>query len=74
MKLQRLAPLARFWPELSSKCPQCLAPIRNTPSNERHEVLTEINRTDSEIDNRVYDLDGLTEDERSIVGEGNSLE
>ncbi len=48
--------------------------MRNTPCNERDEVLTEINRTDSEIDNRVYDLYGLTEDERRIVGEGNSLE
>lgn len=51
-----------------------LAPIRNTPCNKRDELLREINRTDSEIDNLVYDLYGLTEDERRIVGEGNRLE
>jgi type I restriction-modification system DNA methylase subunit len=46
-----------------------LAPIRNTPCNERDELLREINRTDSEIDNLVYDLYGLTEGERRIVEE-----
>jgi len=44
-----------------------LAPIRNTPCNERDELLREINRTDKEIDNLVYDLYGLTEDERKII-------
>ncbi len=44
-----------------------LAPICNTPCNERDELLREINRTDSEIDNLVYDLYGLTEEERKIV-------
>jgi len=44
-----------------------LFPIRNTPCNERDELLREIKRTDSEIDNLVYDLYGLTEDERRIV-------
>jgi type I restriction-modification system DNA methylase subunit len=46
-----------------------LAPIRNTPCSERDELLREINRTDSEIDNLVYDLYGLTEEERRIVKE-----
>jgi hypothetical protein len=44
-----------------------LTPIRNTPCNERDELLREINRTDSEIDNLVYGLYGLTEEERRIV-------
>ena len=44
-----------------------LAPIRNTYSNERDELLREIERTDKEIDNLVYDLYGLTEEERKIV-------
>jgi len=44
-----------------------LAPIRNTPCNERDELLREINHTDSEIDNLVYDLYGLTKEERKIV-------
>jgi len=44
-----------------------LAPIRNTPCNERDELLREINRTDSEIDNLVYDLYGLIEEERKII-------
>lgn len=37
-----------------------LAPIRNTPCNERDELLREINRTDKEIDNLVYDLYALS--------------
>ncbi len=44
-----------------------LAPIRNTPCNERDELLRETERTDKEIDNLVYDLYGLTEEERKIV-------
>ncbi len=47
-----------------------LAPIRKTPCNERDELLREIERTDKEIDNLVYDLYGLTEAERKLV-EGN---
>ena len=47
-----------------------LAPIRNTPCNDRDELLREINRTDNEIDNLVYDLYGLTEKEREIVEGG----
>jgi type I restriction-modification system DNA methylase subunit len=46
-----------------------LAPIRNTPCTERDELFREINRTDEEIDNLVYDLYGLTEEERKIVKE-----
>jgi type I restriction-modification system DNA methylase subunit len=44
-----------------------LAPIRTTPCNERDELLREIERTDWEIDNLVYDLYGLTEEEKRIV-------
>jgi hypothetical protein len=44
-----------------------LTPIRNTPCNERDELLRQVNRTDSEIDNLVYGLYGLTEEERRIV-------
>jgi len=47
-----------------------LARIRNTPCNEHDELLRQIERTDKEIDNLVYDLYGLTEEERKIV-EGN---
>jgi len=46
-----------------------LAPIRNTPCNERDELLQKIERTDREIDNLVYDLYGLNEEERKIVEE-----
>jgi len=46
-----------------------LAPIRNTPCNERDELLREINRTDKEIDNLVYDLYRLTKEERKIIEE-----
>ena len=45
-----------------------LAPVRNTPCNEHDELVREINRTDGEIDNLVYALYGLTEEERRIVG------
>jgi len=44
-----------------------LAPIRDTYCNERDEILREINHTDNEIDNLVYDLYGLTEEERKII-------
>lgn len=44
-----------------------LATVRDTYSNERDELLREIERTDKEIDNLVYDLYGLTEEERKIV-------
>jgi hypothetical protein len=44
-----------------------LAPIRNTPCNERDELLREINRTDKDIDNLVYELYGLTGEEREII-------
>jgi hypothetical protein len=44
-----------------------LAPIRNTDCNEKNELVREIKRTDEEIDNFVYDLYGLTEEERKIV-------
>lgn len=44
-----------------------LAPIRNAPSNERDELLREIKQTDAEIDQKVYELYGLTEEERQII-------
>ncbi len=47
-----------------------LAPIRDTYCNERDELLREIERTDKEIDNLVYDLYELTEEERKIVEGG----
>jgi type I restriction-modification system DNA methylase subunit len=46
-----------------------LTPLRNTSCNERDELLREINRTDKEIDNLVYALYRLTEEERKIVEE-----
>jgi len=45
-----------------------LAPVRDTYGYEREELLREIERTDKEIDDLVYDLYGLTEEERKIVG------
>jgi len=47
-----------------------LAPIRNTPCNERDEHLREINHTDNEIDDLVYKLYGLTGEERKVVEGG----
>jgi len=44
-----------------------LAPIRTTPCQERDDLLREIERADKDIDNLVYDLYGLTEEERAIV-------
>jgi len=44
-----------------------LAPIRDTFCNERDELLHQIERTDKEIDNLVYDLYRLTAEERKIV-------
>ena len=44
-----------------------LAPIRNTSSGEREELLREIKRTDAEIDQKVYELYGLTDEERQII-------
>ena len=39
------------------------------PETKRDELLREIKRTDQEVDNLVYDLYGLTEEERKIVAE-----
>jgi len=49
-----------------------LTPIRNTHSNESEELKREIEKTDKEIDNLVYDLYSLTEEERKIVEETDS--
>jgi hypothetical protein len=46
-----------------------LAPIRNTACAEREELLRQIKQTDQEIDDLVYDLYGLTDEERKIVEE-----
>ena len=47
-----------------------LAPIRDTYCNERDELLREIEWTNMEIDNLVYELYGLTEEERKVVEGG----
>ena len=47
-----------------------LAPIRNTNCNEKDELVREIKRTDEEIDNLVYDLYWLTEEERKTIEGG----
>ena len=47
-----------------------LAPIRNTPCNERDELFREINRTDNEIDSLVYDLYGLSEEDSKVIEGG----
>jgi hypothetical protein len=44
-----------------------LAPIRNTPCNARDGLLREMNRTDNEIDDIVYDLYALSEKERQMI-------
>jgi len=44
-----------------------LAPIRDKHCSERDELLREISRTDDAIDNLVYDLYGLSNEERKIV-------
>jgi len=41
-----------------------------TCSHERDELVKEIEKTDTAIDNLVYDLYGLTDEERRLV-EGN---
>jgi hypothetical protein len=59
----RLVALVEKMLELNKK----LAPIRKTYSNEQDEMVKEIEKTDKEIDTLVYDLYGLTEEERRIV-------
>jgi len=44
-----------------------LAHVRDDPLSERDEIKKEIEKTDKEIDNLVYELYGLTEAERKIV-------
>ncbi len=44
-----------------------LAPIRNTPCNECGELLRDIQHGDKEINNLVYKLYALTEEEKEIV-------
>ena len=44
-----------------------LAPIRDQYSHKRDELVNDIEKTDSEIDDLVFDLYGLTEEERKIV-------
>ena len=44
-----------------------LAPIRDTYGYERDELLREIERTDAEIDQKVYELYGLSEEERQVI-------
>ncbi len=44
-----------------------LVPMRGQYSHERDALVKEIEKTDMEIDNLVYDLYGLTEEEVAIV-------
>lgn len=44
-----------------------LAPVRDTYGYERDELLSEIKRTDAEIDQKVYGLYGLTQEEKQII-------
>jgi len=44
-----------------------LAPVRDVYSQERDDLIAEIEKTDKEIDSLVYKLYGLTEDEIKIV-------
>ena len=44
-----------------------LKPVRGTGFTEEHDLLQEVERVDSDIDNLVYDLYGLTEAERRLV-------
>ena len=44
-----------------------LAPIRNTSFGERDELFREIERTDTEIDQKVYELYGLTNEEQQVI-------
>ncbi len=44
-----------------------LVPIRNTPCDKQEELLREIKRTDAEIDQKVYELYGLTEEEKQVI-------
>jgi len=46
-----------------------LAPVRNMACAEREELLRQIKQTDQKIDNLVYDLYGLTEEEKTMVEE-----
>jgi len=58
-----LAALVNKIPELNKR----LTPIRNTSFSERDELLREIQQTDKEIDNLVYDFYELTEEERQLI-------
>ena len=44
-----------------------LAPIRNTSFGERAELLPEIKSTDTQIDQKVNELYGLTEEEKQVI-------
>ncbi len=43
------------------------APIHDTPFSESEELKKEIGKTEKAIDNLVYELYGLTEEERKVV-------
>jgi type I restriction-modification system DNA methylase subunit len=47
----------------------CLASVRDTPCNKRDALTREAEQTDRKIDDLVYDLYGLTDEERRIVEE-----
>jgi hypothetical protein len=62
---EELIPRAKKMLELNKR----LAPLKSTFSFERDDLLKEIENTDKEIDNLVYDLYGLTEEEQKIIEE-----
>jgi type II restriction/modification system DNA methylase subunit YeeA len=51
------------------KLNKLFAPVRNTSCDEREELLQEIKATDEEIDEKVYQLYGLNEEEIQIVAD-----
>ena len=44
-----------------------LTPVRTTPSSEQEDLLREIERADAAIDQKVYELYGITESEKEII-------
>ena len=52
---------------LSSHFNKRFTPIRNTSFGERDELLSEIKRTNAEIDQKVYELYGLTNEEQQVI-------
>ena len=47
-----------------------LRPMQDLPTSERDDLQREVDRVDSELDDLVYELYGLTEAERRLVEGG----